>query len=243
MSRFPSAAITSNKDTANKFIHINMVGWEDWVDELKKIYEDLDPRVLKNLMRRAGGPTMRGYKAAALKHDQTGNLAASTKIKVKVYDAATVAIAGPENTGTTAASQDRPSGNHAFLVEFGSGRRRPGTKGRRTYINTHKSINGRMQLHKVMDEGAFERQSKGVYFLMGSLREPTRQARMGKGYSHDFMAGPDGKMHPMTIGPGETYGAMPALGLMEKTIKSVTSRTQEIIAEGIEKILEGRGSP
>lgn len=242
-SRFPTAAVTTSKDAANKFIHINMAGWEDWVEELRKIYDDLDPRLLKNLMRRAATPVKSGYKAAALRHDQTGNLAASTGVKVKAYDKATVAIAGPENTGSSGASADRPSGNHAWLVEFGSDRRRPGTKGRRTYINTHKSINGRMQSHKVMDESTFERQSKGVYFLMGSKNEPTRQARMGKGYSHDFMTDANGEMHPMTIGPGETYGAMPALHLMEKTIRSVTSKTQEIIAEGIEKIIEGRSKP
>lgn len=239
--KFPTAAVTTNKDRANQFIHINMVGWEDWVDELRAIYDSLDPRVLKNLMRRAAVPVRDGYKNAVKPHDQTGNLAASTTIKVKAYDRATVAIAGPENTGTQGASADRPSGNHAWLVEFGSDRRKPGTQGRRTYINTHKSINNRMQSHRVMDEGTFASQSRGVYFLMGSKNEPTRQARMGKGYSHDFMVGEDGEMHPMTLGPGDTYGAMPALGLMANVIAAQTSRSQEIIAEGIEKIIASRG--
>ena len=77
---------------------------------------------------------------------------------------------------------------------------------------------------------------------MGSKNEPTRQARMGKGYTHDFMVGEDGKMHPMTLGPGDTYGGMPALGLMKNTIASETSRVQELIAEGIERIIEKRGN-
>lgn len=240
--RFPTAAVTTNRDRANKFIHVNMVGWEEWVDELRKIYNDLDPRQLRYLMRKAAMPVRDGYKAAAKRHDATGNLAASTTIKTKVYDRACVAIAGPENTGTSGASADRPSGNHAWLVEFGSERRRPGTQSRRTYINTHKSINGRMQSHRVMDETTFANQSRGVYFLMGSKNEPTRQARMGKGYTHDFMVGEDGKMHPMTLGPGDTYGGMPALGLMKNTIASETSRVQELIAEGIERIIEKRGN-
>ena len=240
-SKFPTAAITTNKDRANQFIHVNMVGWEEWVDELRAIYDSLSPNQLRHLMRKSAVPVRDGYKAAAKLHDATGNLAASTTIKTKVYDYATVAIAGPENTGTSGATADRPSGNHAWLVEFGSPRRKPGTQNRRTYINTHKSINGRMQSHRVMDETTFANQSRGVYFLMGSLKEPTRQARMGKGYTHDFMTDTEGNMHPMTIGPGDTYGGMPALGLMRDTIASKGSKVQEIIAEGIERIIENRG--
>ena len=239
-SRFPTAAVTTNLDAANKFIHINMVGWEDLIKSLQAIYDNVDPQRLRNLMRKAAGPVKTGYKAAALMHDATGNLAASTSIKTKAYDRAVVAVAGPENTGSSGASADRPSGNHAWLVEFGSERRRPGTKGRRTYINTHKSINNRMQSHRVMDAGTFEKQSRGVYFLMGSKNEPTRQARMGKGYTHDFMVDSDGSMHPMTIGPGETYGGMPALGLMQNVIRAVTPKSQDIIANGIANIIYGR---
>jgi hypothetical protein len=64
------------------------------------------------------------------------------------------------------------------------------------------------------DSDKFKARSKGYYFLMSSWREPTRQARAGRGYTHDFL--PNGGV--FTLQPGETYGAMPGYHLMENTI-------------------------
>jgi hypothetical protein len=54
---------------------------------------------------------------------------------------------------------------------------------------------------------------------MGSANEPTRVAREGTGYPHDF-GHSNGRRHPITLHPGEDYGAMPARHPMEQTIQA-----------------------
>ena len=75
-----------------------------------------------------------------------------------------------------------------------------------------------------MHDEKFAAQKSGYYFLMGSIREPTRQARAGSGYPHDFAFTEGRGQHPYTLHPGETYGAMPARELMQKTLASVGSQ-------------------
>lgn len=195
--------------------------------------------MIANVVRQAGRMIEQSYRGAAEFHDATGNLAKSTKTKVKTYPRAVVAIVGPEQTGKAGATTDRPSGNHAWLVEYGSGPRRPGTQNRRTYVNVHQSINGRMTKHSATNDEAFARMGKGYYYLMGSLREPTRQARRGSGYSHDFL--PDAEspqqMVPMTLHPGETYGAMPAYHLMERAIQRESPAVRRKLEEGIQRAI------
>lgn len=163
----------------------------------------------------------RGYKDKI--RNATGNLTKSITTQVRQYEGATVAVTGPRVTGPVGADPEKGSGNHAWLVEFGTGPRKPGSQNRRAYINVHQAINGRMQRAGGFNNKQFEQMGRGYYFLMGSKNEPTRQAKAGSGYPHDFV--PDGKggTRPFFLKPGETYKAMPAQHPMERTISENSS--------------------
>jgi hypothetical protein len=153
--------------------------------------------------------------------DVTGNLRKSVQNKYVPYpkDSAVIGIVGPKSTGRGAANELEGSGNHAWLVEWGTPRRRPGTNNRRTYVNVHRLINGKMKRHATsMNDEQFQNASRGYYFLMGSINEPTRQAKFGSGYPHDFMSNQAGDIRPMTLHPGETYGGMKAKHPMRDAI-------------------------
>jgi hypothetical protein len=95
-------------------------------------------------------------------------------------------------------------------------------------------INRKMTVHaRLEDSEKFAKRSRGYYFLMSSWKEPTRQPRAGRGYTHDFL--PDLGKGPrvFTLHPGETYGAMPGYHLMENTIRSRGPTTLGIIRGGI----------
>lgn len=219
---------------ADAFVRIRMEGLGPIVDTLENAVGVLKSGELTlPIVRRAAEPIRKRYKEKAKAHDVTGNLYKSTKIKSKLYKASgvAVAIAGPEHTGTKGATGDVASGNHSWLVEFGSnGRRRPKTRGKRkTYINVHKLINKRFKLvARLEDSEKFENRSKGYYFIMSSEKEPTRQARKGSGYPHDFF---------MALKPGETYGAMPPLKLMQNTISEKKSEVNSILRAGLIKAI------
>jgi len=228
----------SNLATAISFVRlriddrsINLL--RDTLQDLQGVFDS--QRTLEDILRQAGRPIQSAYKNGLRAHDATGNLSASTRIKTKRYSASGVAIAvvGPVQTGREGATQDRPSGNHAWLFEFGSnGRRSPSTRstGRKTYVNVHQLVNRRMRLAaRLEDSDTFASRGRGYYFLMSSWKEPTRQRRAGKGYSHDFLPGK--KVY--TLQAGETYGAMPAYSLMQNSIRSQASRAQSIIRSGL----------
>jgi hypothetical protein len=223
-----------NFGRAQAFIRIGVEGVRPVLDTLQNVAGALAAGdALERVLQRAARPIRDGYRAAALRHDATGNLAKSTTIKTKTYrPGVSVAIAGPRHTGNMGATGQQASGNHGWLVEFGSnGRRSPSSRGtRKTYVNVHQSINMKMtKVAKLEDSDKFARRSKGYYFLMSSWREPTRQARAGRGYTHDFL--PDGGV--FTLQPGETYGAMPGYHLMENTISARRSQAQTIIRNGL----------
>ena len=69
---------------------------------------------------------------------------------------------------------------------------------------------------------------------MGSLNEPTRQARRGSGYPHDF-AGSGQDQHPITLRPGETIAPMPAQHPMENTIRESANVVQTLLVNAINK--------
>lgn len=199
----------------------------DTMDSLMNAYDRQD--ALVKICKKAAMPIAKEYKRQALRHDVTGNLAKSTTIKTKKYPTTrgAAAIAGPRHTGRMGATGTTASGNHSWLVEFGSdGRRRPKNRPRRTTnVNVHKLINKRMTLvARLEDSEKFARRSKGHYFIMSSHNEPTRQKRAGSGYPHDFF---------MAIGPGETYGAMPPLKLMQNTISTKKSEVQKTLKDGL----------
>ena len=216
------------------FVRVGVTGVQPILDTLETVAGTMSAgTTLEEILRRAAVPIRDGYRAAARTHDATGNLARSTTIKTKTYrPGVSVAIAGPRHTGSAGASGSVASGNHSWLVEFGSnGRRSPSTRGtRKTYVNVHQSINMRMtRVARLEDSDKFAARSKGYYFLMSSWREPTRQPRAGRGYTHDFL--PDGGV--FTLRPGETYGAMPGYHLMENTIAARRTEVQGIIRNGL----------
>lgn len=206
------------KTLAQGFITIQTAGIKELAEEYERLALEFGRQAnFTPIVRKAAKIIEDGYISRV--GDVTGGLKKSMKTKVKQYGAATVAITGPAQTGNVGSTEAQASGNHAWLLEFGSGPRRPGTRGRRTYVNVHQMINGKMRRHSSANDEQFRRMARGYYFLMGSINEPTRQARMGRGYPHDF-GETDGRMHPVTLHPGETYGAMPAKHPMERTIQS-----------------------
>lgn len=224
----------SSKDSTNAFVRVSMEGLEDVFERMKNLGLSITAKQKADAVRKASRPILEGYKEQAKMHEATGNLAKSTKTITRDYRNGDVAVAvtGPEQTGSAGASSKRASGNHAWLVEWGSSRRKPGSQNRRAYINIHQSINGKMQRHSSGNDEQFNRMGRGYYFLMGSINEPTRQSGGRAGYSRDFMlgtTGQSGKQHPITLGPNDTIAPMPALHLMEKTIARKSSQVKAIL--------------
>jgi hypothetical protein len=222
----------SSLERTKGFVTIQTAGVREMAKELERLAGNASPRLLMDAVVKASQPIAIKYAAAARQMQATGNLADSVTTEKRSYTRAAVAITGPRQTGPVGSSDSAVSGNHAWLVEFGSGRRKPGTQGRRTYINVHQMINRRMRLHSSSNNDQFAKMSRGYYFLMGSIDEPTRQGKGRSGYSRDFMLGVDGKsgeQHPITLHPGETIAPMPAYHLMEKTIQSTAGAVQSLL--------------
>jgi hypothetical protein len=187
---------------------------------------------------------MKDYEARAKSHEATGNLSASVTRKYVDYPEGVVVVVGPRQTGPVGSTSDRRSGNHAWLVEFGTDARKPGSRGRRVYVNVHQSINRRMRKSGSFNNTQFEQMGRGYYFLMGSINEPSR--RTGKpGYSRDFAGpGPGGdgrKQHPITLAPGETIAPMKPLGLMEKSISATGASVLAVLRSTLEAEINARG--
>lgn len=225
----------TNRTLAEGFVAIDtseLIGLAEEVERLADAVDSTGERAkaeLKKAVVNASKPILREYKRRV--GNVTGNLAKSTKTLTRKYRKAVVAVSGPEQTGNRGATEDRPSGNHAWLVEFGSGPRKPGSQNRRAYINVHQAINGRMKPMSgvgSMNNDQFEAKGKGYYFLMGSINEPTRQARRGSGYPHDFVS-VNGKTRPYFLEAGDTYGAMPAKHHMENSINAARNDVQMIL--------------
>jgi len=231
------------KSQTSGFIRIQTSGSRELAKELVRVAGVLAaPGLLRKCVKQASVPIKNTYKNLAESAFEpgsaggTGNLAKSTITQDKEYEGGQVAVAvtGPRQTGPVGSEEGQESGNHAWLVEFGSGRRKPGTQNRRRYVNVHQLINGKMRRTSTMNDEEFARKSRGYYFLMGSINEPTRQAKRGKGYSHDFAPGQDGDTHPITLGPGESIAPMPAYHPMERTIIATESRVQALLAQFIQ---------
>lgn len=229
----------TGSQSANRFIRISFTGLEKVLQQFNEIADSVDFKSKQAAVRKASEAILVGYREKAKAMEATGNLARSTKTLVRRYQKGDVAVAvtGPEQTGNAGATNKRASGNHAWLVEFGSKPRRPGTQNRRTYVNVHQRINGKMSRHASLNDAQFDNSSRGYYFLMGSINEPTRQARMGRGYPHDFMRRPGERMRPMTLHPGETYGGMPGTHIMERTIKQSASQVRSTLESQLVQLI------
>lgn len=232
----------TGKQLAEGFVSVQTAGAREVAAELRRIADSIGAdadALLGDACVRAAEIIRKRYKAKV--GNVTGNLSKSVRPpKKKVYpqDGAVVAIVGPWQSGRAGSREGAESGNAAWLVEFGTARRKPGTKGRRTYLNVHQMINGKMKRAGSFNNDQFANMSKGYYYLMGSINEPTRQARMGSGYPHDF-GETGGKMHPITLHPGETYGAMPAKHAMEQTIAETGPEVLNTLINGIQSKING----
>lgn len=196
-----------------------------------------DPqKLMQKAVRAASVPIIKGYRNKV--RNVTGNLGKSMTTRVRKYDGAAVAITGPRVTGPVGADPELGSGNHAWLVEFGTGRRKPGSQSRRAYVNVHQQINFRMTRAGTFNNTQFEKMGKGYYFLMGSKNERTRQAKMGSGYPHDFGSNAPGEMHPIALSPGESIAPMPAQHPMEKTIAETNGEVLNILINTMSGFLE-----
>jgi hypothetical protein len=222
----------SSLEKTRGFVTIQTAGIREMAKELERIAAAAAPRLLMDAVVKASKPIATTYAAVARQIQATGNLADSVTTEKRPYSQAAVAITGPRQTGPVGSTDSAVSGNHAWLVEFGSGRRKPGTQNRRTYVNVHQMINGKMRKHSSANDAQFAKMSKGYYFLMGSIDEPTRSGKGKSGYSRDFMLGQDGKsgeQHPITLHPGDTIAPMPAHHLMEKTIQKTAGVVQSLL--------------
>jgi HK97 gp10 family phage protein len=226
----------SAKSLAEGFVTIQTAGIRELARELEAIATKLGAsKALEDAVRKAAEHIRKGYRAKV--GNVTGNLSKSVRINVKAYDDAKVAIVGPWQSGASGSREGAESGNHAWLVEFGTGRRQPGTRGRRTYLNVHQMINGKMRRSGSFNNDQFANMSRGYYYLMGSINEATRQARMGSGYPHDF-GETGGKMHPITLHPGETYAPMRAKHAMRDTIEEQKAAVYNTLKTAIENTIE-----
>ena len=231
----------TGREAAEGFIQIRLEGVDDLINALfraaTQVGENATPR-LNAACKKAMQDVMNNYKRII--PDVTGNLRKSVRvrgIKNQRAKGVGVAIGGPQHVVGGAGKDGKEwdvevkgAGNHAWLYEFGTGARRPSTQNRRTYINVHQKINGRFnrindRSKKWFDNEQFEKMGRGYYFIMGSRDEPTRKARQGSGYPHDF--------GPFAIGPNETYGAMPPSNAMERAILASRSSSLAILTDAI----------
>lgn len=220
----------TNLQVANKFVRIETAGARDLVRRFQELASKAaSTEVLLKIVEIASRPIEQGYKQRAKEHEATGNLAASVDHKYEAYPEGAVAVVGPRQTGPIGDTPRRRSGNHSWIVEFGTPPRRPGTKGRRTYINVHQAINGKFPRTGDMDDQKFRRSGGGVYFLMGS--KDYRAGAGGRaGYSRDvFDSRGTREQHPITLKPGETIAGMPPLHLMQDTIAANGRKCLDIL--------------
>jgi len=226
----------TGKQLTNAFVTVKTAGIRELAERLEMLGAKMgEPKALEECVEKAGEHIKKGYKSKV--SNVTGNLIKSVRIETKTYEAAAVAIIGPWQSGSAGSTEKQASGNHAWWIEFGTDARKPGTKGRRTYLNVHQMINGKMRRHSSANNKQFANMSRGYYFLMSSYDEPTRQARMGSGYPHDF-GSTNGKMHPVTLHPGETIAPMPAQHAMEKTISEQQGAVFNTLRAAIQNSLD-----
>jgi hypothetical protein len=225
----------TNKQVANSFVTIQTAGVRELALRLQKAAAIAgDMRALERCVVEAAKVIERGYKSRI--RSATGNLKRSVRTKPKAYpeSGGVIAITGPVQTGPVGSSDAQASGNHAWLHEFGTGPRKPGSQGRRTYINVHQAINGKMTRHSSANDEQFSRMGKGYYFLMGSANVPGRQSGRGA-----FVKAPGGGTRPYYLGPNETYGAMPASHAMKETIDQEQMAVFNTLKSAIKNTLKG----
>lgn len=226
-------------DTVGDFIRIRLEGQEELIAALLRAATRAGrdaTKPLNDACRAAMKPIMETYKNSI--PVVTGNLRRSVQIRGtrgRKIPGVGVAIGGPTHakSGKEWDVEVKGAGNHAWLKEFGTGRRKPGTQGRRTLVNVHQKINGR---YRRVGDGTqwvrnddFDKLGAGNYFIMSSYNEPTRKAGRGKGYPHDFV---------MALESGGTYGAMPASNSMQNAIRSSSTPALNTLIAALKQQIE-----
>jgi len=231
-------------ETIGQFASVRTAGVRDLVKRLEELASEASKdAVLRKVVEDAAKPIADEYRKQAQQHEATGNLAASVTGKTKSYKEGAVRVVGPRQTGPVGDRPERRSGNHAWLVEFGTSRRRPGTRGRQIYVNVHTMINRKMNKAGGFNAEQFANMGRGYYFLMGSKDERTRQGAGGRaGYSRDFSDSYGRReQHPITLRPGESIDKMPRLRLMENAINSRGNECLGIMRNLLEQAIAVRG--
>jgi hypothetical protein len=230
-------------EKANQFITIKTAGVRGLVQRLEELAGVASSqKIIEAACKKAAKPIEDDYRSLAQRHEATGNLAKSVTTIYRAYKEGGTAVVGPRQTGNRGSQPGVESGNHAWLVEFGTGRRKPGSRGRRAYVNVHQAINGKMSRAGSFNNTEFERMGRGYYFLMGSADD---RGVIGDKYSRDF-AGPRAtgggrKQHPITLAPGETIAGMPKLELMQDTIAANARDVYGILSAYLEASIAIRG--
>lgn len=229
---------------ATGFATVRTAGARDLVEAFLKLAADTGENAtipLTAAAKKAAKPIMDEYKANI--SDITGNLRRSVEIRAgkKKYPETGIAVAGPVHVvdGDEWDVLKKKAGNHAFLYEFGTGPRKPGSLKRTTYLNVHQKINGRMRQVQNSDRPfnneEFERMGRGYYFLMGSKNEQHPERRTGRGA---FVKTAGGGTRPYTLGANETYPAMPPSHIMEDAILTSQTESFNILVGELKKLLK-----
>lgn len=240
---------------AQTFSRVKLDGAQDLVLALIRLSTRLgeDATVpLTAAAKKAAKPIMELY--AENVSDVTGNLRRSIEIRgpKNSYPATGIAVAGPAHykEGKEWDVLKKKAGNHAWLVEFGTGRRKPGSLKRRAYVNVHQRINGKMR--RIGNSGRnwfnneeFESLGRGYYFLMGSSKEEHPERREGSGafvlVKYDKKKQKrDKPTRPYLLRSGETYGAMPASHAMEQAISRGKTQAFGVLEKELRKLINQR---
>ncbi len=224
MSKFPAVGASSGGGKSTAFASIE---WGDSIrslgERLARLYARTEPTELKPVMLAAVKAIADDYRGLAERNAATGNLAKSVQRKFLPYNYAAVVIAGPKHTGSGSADEETGSGNHAWLIEYGTRERRPGGGNKKPSLYVHKAVNGRTRGYGAMSSEDFEQQSSEFAFIMGSKNRP--------------FINPGKHWGPYKVRPNETYGAMPRLGWMQDTIMANRSDVQRSLERGVGAIL------
>lgn len=222
---------TGNQVVSSGAMTVRISGVRELAEKLQQLGARMgEPKALEAAVKAGAELIKRSYKSKI--NNVTGNLSKSVRIETKTYDSAVVAIVGPWQSGRAKSREGQESGNIAWIYEFGTGPRRPGTQSRRTYVNVHQSINGRMRWHSSANDEQFARMGRGYYFLMGSINVPGRQS--GKG---SFVQKAGGGTRPFYLAPNETYPAMPRSNAMQKAVSEQQQAVLSTVTAAIQNTL------
>jgi hypothetical protein len=222
---------TGNQVVSSGAMTVRISGVREMASRLEQLGARMgEPKALEGAVKAGAELIKRGYKSKI--NNVTGNLSKSVRIETKSYDSAVVAIVGPWQSGRAASREGQESGNIAWIYEFGTGPRKPGSQSRRAYINVHQSINGRMRRHSSANDEQFARMGRGYYFLMGSVNVPGRET--GKG---SFVQKAGGGTRPFYLASGETYPAMPRSDAMQKTVSEQRQAVLSTVTTAIQNTL------